>query len=170
MICFIESHSLMSARERCLANLLEIIMISLNKIFLLLTMLSGLSTTFSQERCISEYFLEKVNSVFTCDFQGINKNVDKMDNEYNCVHFLGLPNMKVCGEVGLRFKRFSNAVNSSISLHYSSNKNREAKFETIETDGKYGWNHWSKIICADFVNGVSMKHDQVLKKNFNSNI
>lgn len=125
-------------------------------------MLSGLSITASQERCISEYFLEKVDSVFTCDFQGM-KNVDKIDNEYNCVHFLGLPNMKVCGEVGLRFKRFPNAiVNSSISLRYSSNKNRKINYEIIEMDDKYGWNHWSKIICADFLNGVSINHIIIL--------
>lgn len=147
-------------------------------------MLSGLSITASQERCISEYFLEKVDSVFTCDFQGM-KNVDKIDNEYNCVHFLGLPNMKVCGEVGLRFKRFPDAINSSISLRYSSNKNRKINYEIIEMDDKYGWNHWSKIICADFLNGVSINHIIILfdlpnifinppeiepKKKLNSNI
>lgn len=122
-------------------------------------MLSNLPISASQERCITKYFLEKVNSVFTCEFQEIDKIVDEIDNEsgseYKCVHFLGLPNMTSCGEVGLRFKLLSNDVNSSISLRYSTNKSGEVESEIIKIDGTYGWNHWSEIICADFLNGVS---------------
>lgn len=122
-------------------------------------MLSKALLVASQEHCISEYFLEKVNSVFTCDFQGINKYVNESEssNEFNCIHFFGLPNMSVCGEIGLRFKRSSNAGNSSISLRYFSDANRKAVYEIVEMSGKYGWNHWSKNICADFQNGVSNK-------------
>lgn len=138
--------------------LLRNIMISsIKNIVALLTILTKLlPEALLQEHCISEHFLEKENSVFTCDFQAINKNVDRLDDDDNkCVHFLGLPNVKVCGEVGLRFKLLSNVVNSSISLSYSSHINQEVKYEIIEMDGKDGWHHWSTVICADFLNGVS---------------
>lgn len=130
--------------------------LSIKKNFLLLTILTKLLSAASQKRCISEFFLEKENSVFTCDFQTTNKNVDNVNEDNKCVHFLGLPNVKVCGEVGLRFKLLSNAVNSSILLSYSAHINREVQYEIIEMDGRDGWHHWSKIICADFSNGVSM--------------
>lgn len=131
-------------------------MISLTKILLLVVTLSNITlTASSQERCILELFLENVNSVYTCDFQGIHKNCNNFDDESKCVHFVGLPEIKVCGEMGLRFKINSNDVNSSILLSYYSDKYRENKYEIIE-NGNYGWNHWSKIICADFKYGVSI--------------
>lgn len=131
---------------------------------LVLTILSKLLLASSQEHCITEYFLQKVNSIFTYDFQLMNNNVNESNDEYKCTQFLGLPNATVCGEIGLRFKLFSNAYNSSISLRYVSHINRKVKYEIIETTGKHGWNQWSKIICADFQNGVSKNFFFILFK------
>lgn len=143
------------------------IMVSLTKILLLVTILWNLLiTASSQKLCISEHLLVKENTVFTSDFQGINKNFGKVDKESKCVHFLGLPNMEACSEIGLRYKHNSNDVNSSISLCYYSNKHREIQYEIIDTnrdmDDKYGWNHWSKIICADFEYGVSIVEEKTI--------
>lgn len=123
------------------------------KKLILLIMLWKILTVASQERCIVEYFLEQENSLFACDFQTIRKLSAENSNDYKCVHLFGLPNITVCGEVGLRFELTSDAIDSTISLRYFSD--REDSFEIIETDGKYGWMHWSKVICANFVNGVS---------------
>ncbi|XP_037032639.1 uncharacterized protein LOC119071723 [Bradysia coprophila] len=123
-----------------------------------LHLLPMIATVVSQERCISEKFLANENSVFfSCDFPQIKKNIETVSSEYQCVHFVGLPNKKVCGEVGVRFELFAyEYVNASISIRYFSNTNGESKYESIETNGKYGWNHWSKEICADFVKGMNL--------------
>lgn len=137
------------------------IMISLTKKLLLITLSCTLLTASSQERCITEHFLENVNSVFTCDFQRMNKVFNRVDDESKCVHFLGLPDIQVCGEMGLRFKTYSDDVNFTISLSYYPDKYSEINYVTIE-NGKNGWNHWSKTICADFKYGVSMFEQNIL--------
>lgn len=94
--------------------------------------------------------------ILSCYFQQIKKYVENGGNEYQCVHFDGLPNRKVCAEVGLRFKLFEmEFMNASVSIRYFSDTNGESKYQIIETNGKHGWNHWSEEICADFMNGVS---------------
>ncbi len=129
-------------------------MISLTKALLIMAIFTKILAVASQERCISKFFVRKESLVFTCDFQNRNENLDTFANEYKCVHFHGLPNTKACGEIGLRFKFYPHEnVNSSISLRYFSN--RDVKNEIIEVDCKSGWQYWSKVICADFMNSVS---------------
>lgn len=144
--------------EHCLTLQISI-MSSFTKIFLVLTLSNLLNKALLQELCTTEQFLSKVKSVFTCDFQSTNENFNQVNNESKCIHFLGLPNMKVCAEMGLRYKIYSDDVNASISLRYYSNQ--ETKHEIISMDNKNGWNQWIKLVCGDFQYGVS-----IIEKNW----
>ncbi|KAJ6636109.1 hypothetical protein Bhyg_14696 [Pseudolycoriella hygida] len=130
-------------------------MICLKIILLILVVTSQILLVVSQEHCLIEHFERKGDSLYTCDFNRIN-------SDFKCVYFLGLPNVRMCGEVGLRYKllptirdNFS-IKRSSISLRYFFNKSQELESRNIEIDDKQVWNHWTKDICADFEAGMNL--------------